>query len=539
MRNALILLLYCFFCYPRMLAQQPASIEGVVVNSVSGAPLSRVHLKLGPQNPGEEPAPVYGAMSNDAGRFSIAAIQPAVAYRLDVERAGFILYPTVEQAPSSVIIRTFKPGEGVTGYKLEMAPRVVISGRVLDENGEPMPGVGVLARRVPQPVPMHSAPMAWGSTDDRGMFRLAVPPERYNLIASVQSNPSEGPEIRTDGSVDSQYLPTYYPSTLSRESAAIVEARPGADVNGIDIRPVHSAMLHISGTVSGIPACASGAEVLLISKTGYQERAVPAGHDGKFSFTRLDPGSYRIHARCHTGDEPLQSQVVDLTLTNSSLDFLSLALTRGFELSGTVLGVPPTGINQREIALFPVRTESDYDPWRQRSAPEDADGSFRIKGVEPGEYEVEVRWLPDGAYVKSLRLGNTEAADAVIDLRNGSTAASLTVTVGAVGGQISGLLEGKNSEVLHRLGFVYVVQDGKDWAPRHRHGQETSSDGSFTIQSLPPGKYRIFATVYGITPFPPGGDNTQRFRELAAAADVIEIHEGDKLVRNAKVVGAK
>ena len=86
---------------------------------------------------------------------------------------------------------------------------------------------------------------------------------------------------------------------------------------------------------------------------------------------------------------------------------------------------------------------------------------------------------------------------------------------------------------------MYVGQDGKDWAPRHRHGQETSSDGAFTIQSLPPGKYRIFATVYGITPFPPGGDNTQRFRELAAAADVIEIHEGDKLVRNAKVVGAK
>lgn len=64
MRNAPILLLYCFLCYPRLLAQHSASIEGTVVNSATGAPLSRVHLKLVPRDPDEEAAPVYGAVSN-------------------------------------------------------------------------------------------------------------------------------------------------------------------------------------------------------------------------------------------------------------------------------------------------------------------------------------------------------------------------------------------------------------------------------------------------------------------------------------------
>ena len=89
MRDALILLLFCFVCYPKILAQElGASIEGTVVNTTTGAPLSGVHLRLALQNPDEVVAPVYGAVSDDAGRFSMAGIQPGVEYRLEAGRPG-------------------------------------------------------------------------------------------------------------------------------------------------------------------------------------------------------------------------------------------------------------------------------------------------------------------------------------------------------------------------------------------------------------------------------------------------------------------
>src|ERR1035438_6817005 len=96
MRDALILLVFSALCYPKLLAQQPlAGMEGTVVHSITGAPLRGVHLRLALQNPDEVVAPIYGAMSDDAGRFSIAGIQPGVEYRLEAERAGLIPYPTV------------------------------------------------------------------------------------------------------------------------------------------------------------------------------------------------------------------------------------------------------------------------------------------------------------------------------------------------------------------------------------------------------------------------------------------------------------
>ncbi len=36
-----------------------------------------------------------------------------------------------------------KPGEHLTGYQLEMTPRAVIAGRVVDEAGDPVQGVRV------------------------------------------------------------------------------------------------------------------------------------------------------------------------------------------------------------------------------------------------------------------------------------------------------------------------------------------------------------------------------------------------------------
>ena len=82
----------------------------------------------------------YGAMSDRTGHFSIATIRPGT-YILLPERAGYLHV----QAKGSTGIPniTIKPGEHVTGYQLEMTPRALISGRVVDEAGDPVQGVRV------------------------------------------------------------------------------------------------------------------------------------------------------------------------------------------------------------------------------------------------------------------------------------------------------------------------------------------------------------------------------------------------------------
>jgi len=426
----------------------------------------------------------------------------------------------------------------VNGYKLEMAPRVAISGRVVDENGEPATNAVVMFRRAPQAVPTHAnaAGSGWPLPDDRGMFRLSVVPDKYYLLAVPARTSQEPPEIRTDGTADNPYLPTYYPSAANTEGATAIEARAGSDISGIVIRILRAPALHISGTLSGFPAGARDVEVVLAGE-GRIIRAED-GKAGTFEFSKVLPGGYRVYAKCRAGDETLWSDGVDVNLTGSSADFLQLALLRGFELTGVVKGLPEArGGEDRIITLFPVREDwNNYDE-RRVDGTIAGDGTFRIGGLLAGVYEVQISEMDDDWYLKKLELGTREAADGVVDLKSGAPGTKLTVTIGTAGGRISGAITGKDGEVLRRVGSIYLIQDGKDVSPRHMRFEQTTEEGKFTIRGIAPGKYRIGATAYGITPVI--ANRAEALKEWATNMEAIEIHEAEQIVKNLNVQGAK
>jgi hypothetical protein len=130
-----ILLLAISACLHR----QQGSLEGTAIHAVTREPLSNVHVRLVAATFNGITG-AYGAMSDRAGHFSIATIRPGT-YILLPERAGYLHV----QAKGSIGIPNLaiKPGEHLTGYQLEMTPRAVIAGRVVDEAGDPVQGVRV------------------------------------------------------------------------------------------------------------------------------------------------------------------------------------------------------------------------------------------------------------------------------------------------------------------------------------------------------------------------------------------------------------
>src|ERR1041384_2987322 len=120
--------LFLLFC--SSLGAQPGSLEGTVINAVTGQPMSGVHVRMFTNN-FESATLVYGAISNSAGRFSMARVQPG-RYTLQPERTGFVfLRAGADPRPfASVLV---KPGQRITDLKVEMTPRAVIAGRVVDE----------------------------------------------------------------------------------------------------------------------------------------------------------------------------------------------------------------------------------------------------------------------------------------------------------------------------------------------------------------------------------------------------------------------
>lgn len=516
--------------------QERASLQGTVVNGPTGEPLAKVQVHVMQLEP-DGLSTAYGALTDDSGNFSISPISPGTYY-LRPDRAGYLLsasVPTVE----------IKPGQQVGDYRLEMSPRAIVLGRVTDDAGDPLRGVAIRAESVSGNDMLLSFLAAGrGSTDDRGNYRIAVPPGKYRIRADVESFPSLDPdEIRTDGSAAAVFPATWFPQARSAAEAAVVEAIAGRETGGTDVRMKRPAVLALSGTVSGIPGGAKASvNFNALIHQGNIVYDVETGPDGSFSRTGLSPGTYYLHALTIAPD--LRSAVAEIELSDGPVSGLELALHPIAPLAGKLEAPPGMDAGSLRVRIEPL-TDSLLGP---HSAPVKADGTFEIKTVEPERYQVAVRPLPDGTYVKSVRLGGSPVPYGLLDLRNGAGTEALKIVVGRGAGRIDGAMQGKSAVGWDRTGRVVLLAEGIDPpdGPRSiaegadpqdgNRSIQPNPDGTFTFRNVAPGRYRLFALDLAA---PGAPRSAEEIRAALAHVEVIEINEGDRLTKNLKPLGSE
>ena len=118
--------------------------------------------------------------------------------------------------PASAAI-TVKAGEPVRDVTVELTQHAVIIGHVLDEFGDPIHHVQVSAESISSG---NGNRAATAPTDERGQFRISLPPGKYYVQAladPMRHSAFAGgpPEIRTDGAVPPVYGATFYPAAAS------------------------------------------------------------------------------------------------------------------------------------------------------------------------------------------------------------------------------------------------------------------------------------------------------------------------------------
>jgi len=542
MRLAILLLMLT-----TALAAQSASIDGVVVNHATGQPLSGVHVRLMTGdfgNGGIDQA--YGAISDKAGRFSVTGMKPGL-YLVTLERAGFV--QAQSPGPMPIVSVALKPGQNLTGHKLEMNPRAMILGRVVDEYGDPVVGVDIQVQPVPSD---HESFDMFGrsdaSTDDRGEFRILTSPGRYYIQASPDRF-DDSPEIRSDGSNSASYAATYYPSAPDAKSAAIVQAAPGQDVAGIEIHlrrgaaVVHA--LTVAGLVTGVPEGVRANVTLRFGESPdkrYNARSTEAAPDGKFSFTGLQPASYSVAAQYSSGKTGLLSQAVNFQLDSSDQTGVNLNLRAGEELTGTleIVGDSPPGASpeKRTVRLEPVESS---DGWGVEAAPGEAgeSGAFRVANVAAGRFHVEVEPLPDNAFIKSIALDGIAVPDSILNFSRGANGSRLKIIVSLNGGRISGKVLGHDGEPLvSPLTMIMLWKIEKDVEKEiEPDNSNRVANSEYSIKALSPGKYRLVAIdTLEIADLGPG-DWDEQLKAFGAAAQEIEVREGDRIVKDLKVIG--
>jgi hypothetical protein len=136
-----------------------------------------------------------------------------------------------------------------------MVPWAVISGRITDEDGEPIPNVEVQAvRHYFNEGKRELETEGVAQTNDLGEFRLfGLSKGRYFIRAQV----SEGwrPSLSDSSAGDpgsppeTGYAPVYYPGTSAGSHAAVVDINPGQEVPSVDFTFIPIRTFRIRGRV--------------------------------------------------------------------------------------------------------------------------------------------------------------------------------------------------------------------------------------------------------------------------------------------------
>jgi hypothetical protein len=519
--------------------QNTASVEGAVVNSVTGEPVLRAHVTVGGFARGKQQS--YGAMTTAEGKFSITGL-PGGNYYLQASRLGFILE---QRGPNQLLL---KPGDHKDDAILKLTPTGSIAGTVVDAEGEPVENCTVFAES-------QRGGQA-SQSDAQGRFRIGgLMPGKYRIKATPGEEQTP-PEIRTDGTLEVHYGETYYPSALDETGGAKVSVDAGTEAAGNEIRLVRTPIVRVSGKVTGIPQGAENVN-LIVQKKPDNGRGFGFGFsfarnsgwsggaqvkkDGTFALWRLVPGPYRITAQWNSPTGQMAASApVDVVVSDSNIDGIELRMMAAADLKGQMEyesddakpAAPADQTQPARRAVPQVNLQGIDGTNGGASGRIDSAGAFSLEKVVPGRYQV-MMWNGGGGYIKSMRLGTTEIAGDLLDLSNGAAGGVLTLVVSTQYGSVSGAVQTDGAATAGRR--VLLLPDSEDAGGRTRlQFGNIGADGSYSFNSVVPGTYKLAVIAQDdINPILQGGDEWDAY---ASVTETVTIHAGEKATQDLKVL---
>jgi protocatechuate 3,4-dioxygenase beta subunit len=488
-------------------ANAQGSIGGRVLNSVTGAPVRRAEVSIVVDGRTD----LRGTAPTDGdGRFVCRSL-PAGRYRLGAQKNGYapMDYGATRPFMAGHVI-VLAAGERKTGIDIQLPQLAVITGTVSDVDGGPAPRVGVQALRREFPRGKAAWTQAgWANTDADGHYRLFhMMPGKYLLTAKKFDQPPPPPTPQGQEGVADRlaYVTTYYPGALDREQARQVVLGPGETVENIDIplmqnRPV---MLEVQADVpvaapqpvvpdqpatEGNPPVSPPnqfVQLSLIEKNsggangGQLGGGFPIG--GRSTFNDLQPGRYVLSGEV-TLDGRLYAAREELDLSGGSLSVI-LRFAPAVDLAGHVRveDTPETAAGGRVFLVA-----GDGSNRQGAEAHVQADGSYVLKNVPPGVWDIGFDPIPKGGYLKSMMLGDVDVLRADMNV-TAETKAPLEIVVSAAGAQLSGKVEGGLARA------VLAAPQGEQAGVQSFYALATVDEhGAFEMKNMTPGSYRLYA----------------------------------------------
>jgi len=450
------------------------TLEGVVVDRVTNAPVAGAYVRPWTADTKGEAR----AIADVSGRFRFESL-PAESgvWKLSVGRSGYL---------SRTVSETAAANASVTTVRIELTPQAVISGKVEDEDGFPVP-VNVmllqyrlvLGKRELQPFSANA------STNDLGEFRLAGVAEGSYYLRVSHQMPA--------GGWDGRYADEYYPGVITLAEAKQIEVQAGKELSGVHMKLKRREGHRIAGRLV-LPPDMIPNRPLTVVLTGVDDtlkhpRAYALARpdlDWYFTFRHVQPGEYDLSLQSLTGTvEPgaLQGRI-RVNVVGEDLHGVALRteIARSAEIQGKV--VFEGGTTPRPMVVTIQGNGTTL------TAPTSDDGTFVVKDVKPGHYDPRIADASEPAEGHRAQLVFCRFAGQALLGRgfdvNGPTDGVLEIHVAENNAELSFRVLGASPEA---GAYIYV----RGMRSTRFYVLQPSTDDVRRIFVLP-GFYRVFAS---------------------------------------------
>jgi len=469
--------------------QENGSIQGRVVNAVTGEAVKKAEIVLFRRDSQQNQS--YTTNASTSGWFAMQDVEPG-RYNLSVSKRGYAHLTYGAHGPGRPgAAFSLDPGQHLADITLRMSPQAVIAGRVVDEDGDPVPYIGLqLLHYSYRKGKRKLEPWDNSSTNDLGEYRLfGLSPGKYYLSAT----PAEGPRLYTGRQ---GYAPTYYPGTSDPASAGALELQPGTLLRGVEITLMKTRTVRLRGrVVDPVGPATMGVNVMLTPREDADylfERQLSANMDsqGGFEFPSVVPGAYLVQAFKHAGASKVYAASQAVDARGNDVENIVLELAPAAELKGYLRVEGRVLANVADLQVYLQPDGPNYAGWP--GGPVKADGSFTTPNVIPTHYELNVHGFPDDYYIKSAAVGGKDILEAGFNFTPG-TSGTIEIVLAGTGGQVEGVVLNADQQPATGASVVAVPDEPRRTQWRFYKEDHTDQYGRFTIKGIAPGRYKLFA----------------------------------------------
>jgi len=321
-------------------------------------------------------------------------------------------------------------------------PSGVLMGRVVDDEGRPMRRAQVQAfvsvdtggRR--QMLRRGNAVV----TNDRGEFRLfwLEPAAYYIVVTPPQLWPDLfRPPVSELGYIpndpDASFVTTYFPGTSDINKAQRVQVGSGEmDVHAIPMAALRTKI--VRGRISGSSLEGTfgllSVSIFMPGEDAYvlKEERIPFLRTSFDFKAGLEPGEYRIAARLQMPKAVYVGTSILRVGDDDSIP-VDIPVLRGISVQGRI---QIDGTGQRDEI---VRSASILAVLKSNKAgisvrsDVKTNGNFVLDAVLPERYRIEVRGLPENAYVAKVAVQNRDVDPEAVDFPEGIDTASMAIVI--------------------------------------------------------------------------------------------------------------